>query len=159
VQLNSTPENNLWTVYVDNTKYAVETPEFKFYRRRLKLNIDGQVHRFRLQVEKSFLVIAFSGITRLFEIYTPKEWNLLKHMPEKIEKLADNVLVCPMPGLVVEVPIKKGERVFRGQALVIIESMKMESGVASPVDGIVAEVRVSAGKAVEAGDILVRFKD
>ncbi len=39
----------------------------------------------------------------------------------------------------------------------IPESMKMESGVASPVDGVVAEVRVTAGQTVEAGEVLVRF--
>jgi propionyl-CoA carboxylase alpha chain len=62
-----------------------------------------------------------------------------------------------MPGLVVEVPAKKGDRVFRGQNLVVLESMKMESGVPSPVDGVIAEVLVAVGQPVEAGDVMVRF--
>jgi propionyl-CoA carboxylase alpha chain len=62
-----------------------------------------------------------------------------------------------MPGLVVQVAVKKGDRVFKGQNLLILESMKMESGVASPVDGVVAEVRVTAGQTVEAGEVLIRF--
>ena len=65
---------------------------------------------------------------------------------------------APMPGLVVEVMVKKGERVFRGQNLLVIESMKMESGVASPCDGVVAETRVRSGQAVETGDVLIRFE-
>jgi len=56
-----------------------------------------------------------------------------------------------MPGLVVEVLVHKGEWVFRGQNLVILESMKMESGVASHMDGVIAEVFAVAGQAVEAG--------
>ena len=43
--------------------------------------------------------------------------------------------------------------------MVILESMKMESGVPSPIDGVVAEVLAQAGQAVEAGDILVRFEE
>jgi propionyl-CoA carboxylase alpha chain len=63
-----------------------------------------------------------------------------------------------MPGLVVDIPVKKGERVFRGQNLVVLESMKMESGVASPMDGLIAEIRVTVGQAVAAGDVLIGFK-
>jgi len=55
------------------------------------------------------------------------------------------------------VPVKPGDCVTRGQNLVTLESMKMESGVASPVDGTIAEVRVKQGDTVDAGDVLVRF--
>lgn len=158
VRLERTPEVRRWTIHVNDSSYDVITPEFEFYRRRLRLSIDGQVHRFRLKTEHSFIFVAFSGITRLFEIYMPKEWDLLKYMPDKVDTPADNVLVCPMPGLVVEVLAGRGDRVFRGQNLVVLESMKMESGVASPTDGIIEEVRAVAGQAVETGDILMRFK-
>jgi len=62
-----------------------------------------------------------------------------------------------MPGLVVDIKVKPGELVYRGQDLVVIESMKMESGVASPCDGEVAEVKVKNVEAVESGDVLLTF--
>jgi propionyl-CoA carboxylase alpha chain len=158
VLLEGVTAGRLWTIHVDANTYAVETPEFEFYRRRLNLKIDNQVHRFRLRLEQAFIFVAFSGITRVFEIYTPKEWEMMQYMPARVERPAENVLVCPMPGLVVAVPAKEGERVFRGQTLVVLESMKMESDVASPVDGVVAEVRGAVGQAVEAGDVLIRFR-
>jgi propionyl-CoA carboxylase alpha chain len=158
VLLERTQEVHRWAIHVNDRRYDVIAPEFEFYRRRLKLVIDGQVHRFRLMAVQSFIFVAFSGITRLFEVYKPKEWALLKYMPAKVDKPPDNVLVCPMPGLVVEVLAGKGDRVFRGQNLVVLESMKMESGVASPTDGVIEEVRAIAGQAVETGDILIRFK-
>ncbi|MFP4347539.1 MAG: acetyl-CoA carboxylase biotin carboxylase subunit [Thermodesulfobacteriota bacterium] len=158
VLLEGASTGRLWKIHVDEDKFAVETPEFEFYRRRLKLNIDGRIHRFRLRIEGSFFWIAFCGITRFFEIYSPKEWDLLKHMPRRLELPPADELHCPMPGLVVDVPVKKGDRVFRGQNLVVLESMKMESGVASPVDGVIADVLVTVGQAVETGDVLVRFK-
>ena len=158
VVLEGPTAGRLWNIRVGPNTYAVETPEFEFYRRRLNLNIDGRVHRFRLRLEKSFIFVAFSGITRVFEIYTPREWELMQYMPARVERPPDNVLVCPMPGLLVAVPVKQGDRVFRGQTLLVLESMKMESDVASPVDGVVAEVRGAVGQAVEAGDVLIRFQ-
>jgi propionyl-CoA carboxylase alpha chain len=62
-----------------------------------------------------------------------------------------------MPGLVVDVRVKKGDRVHRGQDLVSIESMKMESFVASPCDAEVEEVLAVPGQAVETDEVLVRF--
>ena len=147
----------LWTIHVNEDKMVVETPDFEFFRRRLKLKVDGRIHRFRLRVERSFFWIAFCGPARLFEVYSPKEWALLKYMPRRDESPPSNELQCPMPGLVVDVPVRKGDRIFRGQNLVVLESMKMESGVASPVDGVVADVLVTIGQAVEAGEILIRF--
>ena len=158
VELEGTAASRLWHIQVDTRCYAVETPEFEFYRRRLKLKIDGRTHYFRIRSEKSFVFAAFSGIRRLFECYTPKEWELISYMPARVEQPPDNVLLCPMPGLVVDVFAKKGDTVYRGQNLVILESMKMESGVASPCDGSVADVRVRPGQAVEAGDVLVMFE-
>ena len=158
VSLEKAPGIRQWTVHVGSHRYDVVTPEFEFYRRRLKLTINGQVHRFRTKTEQSFIFVAFSGITRLFEVYMPKEWDMLKYMPARVERPPENVLVCPMPGLVVEILAGIGDRVFRGQNLVVLESMKMESGVASPADGVIDEVRVAAGQAVETGEVLIRFK-
>jgi propionyl-CoA carboxylase alpha chain len=150
-------DGNRWTIDVNEDRMMVEPPEFEFYRRRLKLKIDGRNHRFRLRYDRSFFWIAFCGLTRLFEVYRPEEWELIDHMPAGKEVLPSDELPCPMPGLVVEVPVKKGDSVTRGQNLVTLESMKMESGVASPVDGIIAEVVVKKGETVDAGDVLVRF--
>ncbi len=159
VLLEKTARDRSWSVHVNKESFSVETPDFEFYRRRLKLTIDGRVHRFRLRVDHSFFWISFCGLTRLFEVYTPKEWELLRHMPRTEEQAPSNALQCPMPGLVVDVLVNAGDRVYRGQNLVVLESMKMETGVASPVDGVVAEVLATVGKAVEAGDVLIRFKE
>jgi propionyl-CoA carboxylase alpha chain len=157
IQMEKGPDGKQWIICVNQDAMAVESPDFEFYRRRLKLKIDGRYHRFRLRYDRSFFWIAFCGLTRLFEVYRPEEWKLIPHMPAGIDVPPSNELPCPMPGLVVDVPVKKGDCVTRGQNLVTLESMKMESNVASPVDGMIAEVLVAAGDAVEAGDVLVRF--
>jgi len=58
----------------------------------------------------------------------------------------DAVPVIPaMPGRVIEVKVSEGERVAKGQTLLILEAMKMRGEVTSPADGVVRDVRVSPG--------------
>ena len=61
----------------------------------------------------------------------------------------------PMPGKVIAVLAGEGDRVEKGQGLVIVEAMKMENEVRSPIAGEVKEVRVKAGDALEAGALLM----
>jgi propionyl-CoA carboxylase alpha chain len=129
----------------------------EFYRRRLRLTINDEVCFFRLMYSGNFIEAAHCGVSGDFEIYNPREWQLAVHMPPPPKHLGGNVLECPMPGLVVAVKVGVGERVFRGQELVILESMKMESAVAAPGDGVIKEVCVGSGDAVETGTVLLRF--
>jgi len=56
---------------------------------------------------------------------------------------------APMPGLVVRLPVQKGEPVKKGQSLAVIEAMKMENDIKSPVDGVVAALHITERTAVE----------
>ena len=59
---------------------------------------------------------------------------------------AEGVAVLPsMPGRVIELKVSEGERVSKGQTLLILEAMKMRGEVPSPADGVVSDIRVSAG--------------
>jgi propionyl-CoA carboxylase alpha subunit len=158
IRLEGDPAGRRWNIRVNDRSYEVVTPEFEYYRRRLKLKIDGQYHYFRLQYRGNYFWAAFCGIARILEIYSPREWALARYMPAPKTADTAHVLVCPMPGLVVDIRVNPGDPVFRGQDLVSIESMKMESYVASPCDGVVAEVKVNPGQAVETGDVLVTFQ-
>ncbi|MGF1581759.1 MAG: pyruvate carboxylase [Gemmataceae bacterium] len=64
---------------------------------------------------------------------------------------------APMPGLVVNVTVKVNEEVAKGQKLVTLEAMKMETTVYAEQAGKLAEVLVQPGTQVEAGDLLMRF--
>jgi biotin carboxyl carrier protein len=66
-------------------------------------------------------------------------------------------LAAPMPGLVVRVLVKPGDRVQSGQGLIVIEAMKMENELRAAAPSIVRTVRVDAGNAVEKGAVLVEF--
>ena len=61
----------------------------------------------------------------------------------------------PMPAVVVGVLVGPGDTVTKGQRLVVVSAMKMETALVSPHDGTVAEVRCEVGAKVAPGDILV----
>lgn len=67
-------------------------------------------------------------------------------------------LTAPMPGLVVRVSVKDGERVRAGQGLVVMEAMKMENELKAASAGIVRKIAVSAGSAVEKGALLLELE-
>jgi propionyl-CoA carboxylase alpha chain len=146
-----------WSFRVNGTEYSVVAPVFEYYRRRLKLSINGVAQYFRLQYRQNFIWAAYCGNSRIFEIYTPREWELAQYMPKEKKGAQENVLLSPLPGMVVSILVNKGDRVYRGQDLVVIESMKMECGVSSPCDGIVENVAAIIGKAVETDEILITF--
>lgn len=62
---------------------------------------------------------------------------------------------APMPGLVVEVKVSPGDRVEAGQAVAIVEAMKMQNELSASDAGIVEEVHVKQGDAVASGQLLV----
>jgi propionyl-CoA carboxylase alpha chain len=146
-----------WVVDVDGERYDVATPEFEFYRRRLRLEINGQRERFLLRYADNFIWAAHCGIRRTFEIYSPREWELAQYMPEAVDEVDAGIVTCPMPGLVVAVNVGVGDEVHAGDVLLTLESMKMQSGVAAATDGRVAKIHVDQGQTVDAGDVLVEL--
>ena len=59
---------------------------------------------------------------------------------------SDDLIEAPMPGVVIAVHAAEGQTVARGDTLVVIESMKLETAIKAPRDGVVATVHVAVGK-------------
>lgn len=65
------------------------------------------------------------------------------------------VIEAPLPGNVFKVLVKAGDKVSSGQAVVVLEAMKMENEVFAPCDGVVASVNVTEGGTVNTGDVML----
>ena len=68
---------------------------------------------------------------------------------------AGEPVTAPMPGNIVRVEVKQGDKVKSGQLLVILEAMKMQNEIVAPKDGTVAQVVVKTGEKVDTGAALV----
>jgi len=157
IQLEGDQMSRRWKILLDEKPYEVVTPDFEYYRRRLVLKIDGQSHMFRLQYHEDHIKVSFCGVVSTFEIYSPTEWKLAHHMIQEREDVRNNVVKCPMPGLITAVYAEQGNYVRRGQEVVRMESMKMETGIPSPCDGMIEKVLVETGQTVDIDETLVVF--
>jgi pyruvate carboxylase len=66
---------------------------------------------------------------------------------------------APMPGNVVEIKVKDGDQVKKGDTLIVLSAMKMETVVKAPCSGLVSSVPVKAGQKLEGNDLLVQIKE
>jgi len=80
-----------------------------------------------------------------------------KTMPSGTKAASSTELRAPMPGVVVEMLVKRGEQVTSGQTLCILEAMKMENGIQATHDGVVEDVLVAKGAQVETDQLLISF--
>jgi acetyl/propionyl-CoA carboxylase alpha subunit len=113
---------------------------------RIDLEIDGIRRVYRVhRVGPGTYVDASDGSSALTEV--PRFGD-----PEKLAPAGS--LLAPMPGLVRRVLVEAGSVVTAGQALLVLEAMKMEQTVAAPAAGVVAELRAKAGEQVAAGQVL-----
>ena len=71
----------------------------------------------------------------------------------------DGSIGAPMPGVVLNTLKKKGDKVVKGEPLVTLSAMKMETSVNSPVSGIITKIEVTDGDEVAAGDLLVEIDE
>ena len=63
-----------------------------------------------------------------------------------------------MPSLVVDVFVKKGDKIKRNQSLMVLSSMKMENTLYSNEDGVIDYVNVAKGENIQAGHVLLKIK-
>ena len=82
---------------------------------------------------------------------------VLKPPRRKADPVNANQVGAPMPGMVATVPVTAGSQVARGEVLVTIEAMKMETSVRAERDATIAEVVTRLGESVDAKDLLVVF--
>ena len=76
---------------------------------------------------------------------------------EKAKKSEKGSVGAPMPGNVVSLKVKEGAMVKKGDPLVVLSAMKMETVVAAPTDGTVRRLAVKPGEDVAGGDLLLEI--
>ncbi len=90
-------------------------------------------------------------------VLTPRVAELYARLPEKQAADTSKLVLSPMPGLVVSVPVAVGQDVKAGETVAIIEAMKMQNILKAERDGTVKAVGAKAGDPVAADDVLVEF--
>ena len=137
----------------------------------LQLALDGQLLSLHIEPAADGLLVTLNGQRAHLQVYRLGEQvhlfsaggatqitviDLLAHAGEALHEAGR--LTAPMPGKVLSFAVKAGDKVSRGQALAIMEAMKMEHTIAAPADGVVAEILYAPGDQVQEGAELLRLQ-
>jgi biotin carboxyl carrier protein len=69
-----------------------------------------------------------------------------------------NEIKAPMPGLVLDIMVEAGQEVSKGEAVLILEAMKMENVIKAAGDGVIKAIKVEKGQAVEKNQVMVELE-
>lgn len=142
-------------ITVDGKSYQVTIQELG--DGNLEVEVDGDKHF--VSVAEVSKAVTTGGLPPLSEALAQRK-SAAPTSPTAKEPAVrqKGALTAPMPGDIVEVMVKAGDRVAVGDPLCVLEAMKMKNVLRSSQDGVVASVEVALGQSVEYGAVLVRFE-
>jgi propionyl-CoA carboxylase alpha chain len=144
-------------VTLDDKEIEV-TSKWKPGKRRIKAKIDGEQVIAQLEFYRGSIRLTHGGAVVELSVRRPAAARLAELMPVKVAPDMSKFLLCPMPGMVVAVNVKEGDEVKAGQALAVVEAMKMENILRAEQDAVVSAVKAGAGDVLAVDDVILEFE-
>jgi propionyl-CoA carboxylase alpha chain len=129
---------------------------------RIRGTVNGQP--FTAQVERGLarnpvaIAINHNGTRLEAMVLGPRTAEMFKLMPYKAPPDMSRFLLSPMPGLLVDVAVKPGQKVQAGERLAVIEAMKMENVLFAAADGVVGKLLAFAGESLAVDQPILEFQ-
>ncbi len=101
--------------------------------------------------------LAYRGVRAKAYVYTELEAELAELMPAKLAPDTSKLLICPMPGLVKAIHVAQGQEVKPGEALCIVEAMKMENVLRAEREGVVKSIKAKPGDSLAVDAVIMEF--
>ncbi|AZV78848.1 acetyl/propionyl/methylcrotonyl-CoA carboxylase subunit alpha [Parasedimentitalea marina] len=122
------------------------------------LHVDGEMLVLKVGKISGGFRIRSRGADLKVHVRTPRQAELARLMPEKVAPDTSRLLLCPMPGLIVNVAVQVGDEVQEGQALCTVEAMKMENILKAEKKGIVSKINAAAGDSLAVDEVIMEFE-
>ncbi|HEY52195.1 MAG TPA: acetyl-CoA carboxylase biotin carboxyl carrier protein subunit [Caldilineae bacterium] len=140
-----------YAIEIDGKRYVVEVEEAG--EGRYQVVVDGQAFAVRMAPPLSIPRPA-EGIQT-----PPPDVGAVESGGAQSERRAQTELRAPMPGVVLSIGVRPGDRVQTAQQLLVLEAMKMKNPISSIGDGVVSEILVQEGQSVAYDDVLLKFEE
>ena len=166
--------NKLYALSADKRKYSFSVPlknKIRIGKRNyaVQLKSDEKYGTYILWKNRKYPVeiirsrqnkyeILFNDISYTFTVETPFSLKRMKVLNSGKGKVEQESVKAPMPGKLIDVLVREGSTILRGQPLVILEAMKMQNEIQSPVNGRVIKVHARTNTNVMKDDLLVEIK-
>ncbi len=136
---------------INGNAYEVEVLGFE--ENIAKVEVNGT--QFNVEVQKD---LKMTKTPTLVRAESPKPTSRESKIPKIPIQTTNMAIKAPLPGTIITVLIKAGDKVALGQKLLTMEAMKMENNVLSEKDGVVKVVHVKPGQTVAQSDVLVEIE-
>jgi propionyl-CoA carboxylase alpha chain len=142
--------------FADGGKHALSTG-WKPGMGVMELMFDNATYALSITPAEEGFIVKRLGVEAHVRVCTPFQAELHARLPEKQKPDTSKLIMSPMPGLVVSVAVTVGQEVKSGEAVCVVEAMKMQNIIRAEADGVVKTVNASAGASVAADEVLVEF--
>lgn len=158
----------------DNSEYEFTIKnnyEFSFKRQELRIDVVEEADGFlilsykglRYPVEivsrkQNEYEILLNGVAYTFSVETPFSLKRKKLLAANRSTVSTEVVKAPMPGKILDVLVTPGQEVNKGEALAVLEAMKMQNTIVAGNKGHVTRVCVKGGQTVSKDEILIEIK-
>jgi biotin carboxyl carrier protein len=166
--------NKLYALSSENRKFSFSLPlkqSIKIGKRKYDIQLKNDEkygtyilwknRRFPVEVIRSSqnkFEILFNDISYTFTVETPFSMQRKKVLKKQKGKADNEFIKAPMPGKIIDVLVREGSQVLKGEPLVILEAMKMQNEILSPSSGLVIKVSAKPNTNVMKDDVLVEIK-
>jgi len=130
--------NSKLHVINNNKSFNITLEESNFLNKEYVVNVNSNRYSLKISNELDVLIKQLG-----FSVGSSKKANDIK---------------APMPGLILSINVKVGQKVNEGDQLLILEAMKMENSISSPKEGIVKSVHIKSGETVEKGTLMIELE-
>ena len=162
-----------WVVKVGDTRFAVAIDadevtvdgvavdlamEYTPGDRLVEAEVDDELLGVKIEPTRTGLKMTTRGAIHKVEILPASIAHLAQHMIEKTPPDLSRFLICPMPGLLVSLNVKEGDKVEAGQPLAVVEAMKMENILRAEKSATVVKVNAKAGESLAVDAVILELE-
>jgi glutaconyl-CoA/methylmalonyl-CoA decarboxylase subunit gamma len=123
----------------------------------IAVNVNGKSYSVEIQDESGSTSPAVSAPAQAVAVQAPAVTSRTAAVAPQATSSGNDVR-SPMPGVVLDVVVKPGQKVSRGEQLCALDAMKMKNAIRAPHDAVIASVEITDGQKVAFGDVLVTFE-
>jgi biotin carboxyl carrier protein len=157
-----------------DTKYVIRNPfgeqtKINGHKREIKIFEDEEGFTFLEFNNKKYLAeiidktqnkytVLLNGVSYSFTIESPISYRRRKYLQKYKQANKLEIVTAPMPGKIVELLVEESAHVKEGEAILILEAMKMQNEIISQVTGKVKRIAVKPGDSVTKDDVLMEIE-
>jgi propionyl-CoA carboxylase alpha chain len=146
-----------WDITVADSEVVRIRSEWQVGQGVFTANVNGKTMVVKIGRDCMVYLLTYAGVVSQLQVLSPTIAKLFDRMPEKRGVDRSHLVLSPMPGLLVSLSVILGQEVRAGEALAVVEAMKMENVLLAERDGVVAKLLAVPGETLTIDQPILEF--